>query len=449
MPTITHKQLHPFVEEILVKFTKASYEIYIVGGAVRDLLTGKKVVDWDFTTNATPEEILKIFPDGFYDNQFGTVGIAHDSHIHPFEITTFRTEQGYSDKRRPDKVEWGKSLEEDLARRDFTINAMAIGSDLKVIDPFGGQKDLKEKVIRAVGNPAERFAEDALRMVRALRIAAQLGFVIEHDTFEAIKMHADSIKHVAWERIRDELFKLLASDYPYEGVMMLRNSGLLNHILPEVEAAYGVEQKSPKRHHKYDVGNHLLLALKHTPSKDPLVRLAALLHDIGKPQTQKITSEGVITFFNHEIIGSRMALEIADRLRLSKPDKQKLFSLVRWHQFTVDNKQTNSAIRRFIKNVGRENVQDMLELRIGDRLGGGAAKTSWRFEEFKKRIEEVQKQPFSVKDLKVNGKDVMKILGIPSGPKVGEILNKLFAEVEEDQSRNTREYLLQRIKEIG
>lgn len=449
-------KLPPFVKKIIEKFDKAGFEIYIVGGAVRDILMDKKVVDWDFTTNATPEEILKIFPEGFYDNQFGTVGIAHESSPRPYEITTFRKEFGYSDKRRPDRIEWGKTLEEDLARRDFTINAMALQLEQTtnnkqqtlLIDPFDGQEDLKNKIIRAVGNPAKRFNEDALRMMRAVRIAAELGFTIEHETFEAIKLHAGSIKHIAAERVRDELFKTLKSEYPYEGVVILRNSGLMSQILPELEDAFGVEQKSPERHHIYDVGTHSFFTLKFCPSKDPLVRFAALIHDIGKPKTQKITDDNVITFYNHEIVGAHITKKITERLKFSKKDQERLFILARYHQFTVDERQTDSAIRRFIKNVGKENVQDMLDLRIGDRLGGGAKETSWRLEKFKKRLKEVQKQPFSIKDLKVNGNDVMKSLGIKPSPKVGEILNKLFEEVEQDPSKNTREYLLQRIKEI-
>lgn len=466
-------KLPPFVKKIIENFDKAGFEIYIVGGAVRDILTGKKVADWDFTTNATPEEILKIFPEGFYDNQFGTVGIAHPSSLRPYEITTFRKEFGYSDKRRPDRIELGKTLEEDLARRDFTINAMALHQEtvhsaqdigrkqktshspmhyalctMHLIDLYNGQEDLKNKIIRAVGNPVKRFNEDALRMIRAVRIAAELGFTIEHKTFEAIKLHAGSIKQIAAERVRDELFKTLKSDYPYEGIIMLRNSSLIQQILPEFEEAFGVEQKSPGRHHIYDVGTHSLLALKHCPSKDPLVRFATLIHDIGKPKTQKIVDEGIITFYNHEVVGAGMAKKIADRLRFSGKDRDRLFRLVRWHQFTVDERQTDSAIRRFIRNVEIENLQDMLNLRVGDRLGGGARETSWRLEKFKKRLSEVQKQPFSIKDLKVNGRDVMKILGIKPGPKVGEILNQLFEEVEQDPSKNTREHLLQRIKEI-
>jgi len=438
-----------FVSIILHKFERAGYQIYIVGGVVRDLLLKRGTGDWDFTTDATPKQILELFPEGFYNNQFGTVGIAHESSPKPYEITTFRTEHGYADKRRPDLVSWGKSLEEDLARRDFTINAMALSAAKTTIDPFGGQADIKKKLIRTVGNPVDRFSEDSLRMMRAIRIATELGFLIEEETFEAIKMHADEIKHVSWERIRDELFKTLASDYPDEGMKMLNASGLLTYILPELVDAQGVEQKSPGRHHIYDVYNHSLMALKHCPSPDPMIRLATLLHDIGKIKTRKVTDRGIVTFYNHEVVGAAMSKNIADRLKLSKKQKDKLWTLVRYHQFTVDERQTDSAIRRFIKNVGVENIEDMLALRTGDRLGGGARETSWRLEKFKERLEEVQHQPFSVRDLAINGKDVMDTLKIKSGPQVGEILNTLFTEVEEDLSRNTREYLLQRVKELG
>lgn len=464
-------KLPPFVKTILTKFEDAGFEIYIVGGAVRDILMKKKVIDWDFTTNATPEQILELFPEGFYDNVFGTVGIADKSSPRPYEITTFRRELGYTDKRRPDRVEWGKSLKEDLERRDFTINAMALALEykskrveehekktptlplsrsytLRLFDPFKGREDLKNKIIRAVGKAVERFGEDALRMMRAVRLAAELGFVIEHSTFEAIKRHAYSINIIAAERVRDELFKILGSDYPYEGIMMLKNSALLEQILPELEETFGVEQKSPGRHHMHDVGTHSLLSLKHCRSQDPLVRFATLIHDIGKPATQKVGKDGVITFYNHEVVGARIAKKIADRLRLSKKQRELLWTLVRWHQFTVDERQTDSAIRRFIKRVGKENLEAMLDLRVGDRLGGGARETSWRLEKFKKRLEEVQKQPFSLTDLKVNGNDVMKILGIKPGPRVGEVLEKLFAEVEEDQKKNNRKYLLARIKEV-
>lgn len=458
-------KLPPYVKDLIKRLESAGFEIYIVGGAVRDLLMGRQVSDWDFTTNATPEEILKLFPNGFYDNKFGTVGIPAEMEKQVLEVTTFRSEERYSDRRHPDKVVWGKTLEEDLARRDFTINAMVLGLESRIknqesslilnsnglilIDPFNGKDDLNHKIIRAVGNPDERFAEDALRMMRAVRIASELGFSIDQKTHDAIKNNVQLIENISRERIRDELFKLMAAPFPYEGVVMFRNSGLLHKILPEVEEAFAIPQKSPKRHHVLDVGTHLFYSLRYCPTRDPLVRLASLLHDVGKPQTfKKDLKTGVITFYNHEVVGGRIARSIARRLRLSKKQEDKLWRLVRWHLFTVDERQTDSALRRFIRNVGRENLEDILAVRTGDRLGGGATETSWRLELFKKRLLDVQKQPFSVKDLKVNGNDVMKELGIPSGPKVGQILNALFEEVESGKLKNTREDLLKRVHEI-
>lgn len=433
------------VEDFLDKFKGADYEVYVVGGAVRDALMGRIVNDWDFTTNATPEEIMKVIPDGFYDNEFGTVGLVVPDFEKPFQITTYRTEQGYSDSRHPDKISWGKSLEEDLSRRDFTINAMAITKEEKVIsvkDFYNGQKDIDNKLIRAVGDPNERFSEDALRMMRAVRIAAELNFKIEDKTFEAIKNNASLINKIAKERVKDELFKLLASPNPYEGIIHLKDSGLMAEILPELEKCFGVEQKSPGRHHIYDVGDHLLMSLKECKSKDPVTRFATLIHDIGKPQTYRKLPTGVITFYNHEMVSTKIAENISERLHFSNKEKDKFVRLIRWHQFTVDENQTDSAIRRFLTNVGLENVEDMLALRVGDRLGGGARETSWRLEEFKKRIVEVQKQPFSINDLKIDGNDIMKELNIKSGPEVGKVLADLFTKVENKEIENTKEALL-------
>src|SRR3989339_18557 len=433
------------VKDILSKFKKNNFEIYIVGGAVRDILMGKIVYDWDFTTNATPDEILKIYPDGFYDNLFGTVGISIEGFDRPFEITTFRTETTYSDNRRPDKVSWGKSLEEDLKRRDFTINSMAFDGE-KIIDLYKGQDDLKAKLIRAVGDPSERFGEDALRMMRAVRIGGELNFQIEEKTFDAIKSNSTLINKIAKERIKDELFKIVKSINPYNGIVLLKDTGLMQEILPELMKCFGVEQKSPQRHHIYDEGNHLLMSLKECKSPDPVTRFATLIHDIGKPQTYKKLDSGIITFYNHEMVSTKIAINIADRLRFSAKEKGKFVKLIRFHQFTVDEHQTDSAIRRFLRNIGLENVEDMLALRVADRLGGGARETSWRLEEFKKRLFEVQKQPFSIKDLKINGKDVMETLKIPSGPKVGEILEKIFNEVVENKLSNEREILISNLK---
>ncbi|KKU09067.1 MAG: tRNA adenylyl-/cytidylyl-transferase [Candidatus Woesebacteria bacterium GW2011_GWB1_45_5] len=437
------------VSDILRKFKKAGYEIYIVGGAVRDILMGKIVHDWDFTTNATPEEILKIIPDGFYDNTFGTVGVSVDEFDRPFEITTYRREFGYSDARRPDRVEWGKTLEGDLSRRDFTINALALSGALEVIDHYKGQEDIKNKLVRAVGDSNERFSEDALRMMRAVRIGAELGFKIEEKTFEAIKKNAPLINKIAKERVKDELFKLLSSPNPYEGMILFKNSGLMEEIIPELIKCFGVEQKSPGRHHIYDVGEHLLMSLKSCKSLDPVTRFATLIHDIGKPQTYKKLGSGVITFYNHEMVSTKIAENLAERLRLSRKETEKLITLVRWHQFTVDERQTDSAIRRFLRNVGLENVEDMIALRVADRLGGGARETSWRLEEFKSRVVEVQKQPFSIRDLKIDGNDVMKELKLKPGPEVGKILTDLFEKVVNNEVPNEKSSLLESLKSLA
>jgi len=455
---------------IITTLQKAGYVCFAVGGSVRDSLIGKETKGWDFTTDATPEQILSLFPDSFYDNQFGTVGVKirrQSSDISPqtkniettnalekkqelediYEITTFRSEKGYTDHRHPDTIVWGKTLLEDLSRRDFTINAIAYDGK-KLIDPYDGQKDITAQSIKTVGNPNERFAEDALRMMRAVRFAAQLGFIIESETAAAILDNAKLLTEIANERIRDEFLKILGSDHAADAMMVLKNVGLLPYILPELEIAFETPQKSPKRHHLYDVGTHSVMALKFCPSKDPIVRLATLIHDLGKPMTFNKTDEGVLTFYNHEVAGTKLAREIVRRLRLSRAQADKVTTLVRWHQFSVDERQTDSALRRFIKHVGIENLTDILALRIGDRLGGGARETSWRLELYKKRLEEVQKQPFSVSDLLINGHDVMQIYAIGPGRIIGQTLDTFFAEVEAGTLQNEREALLKRLEEI-
>lgn len=443
--------------KIYKEISDKGFEIFLIGGCVRNILLEKEIKDWDMTTNATPEDLLKIFPNGFYDNNFGTVGIPLENK-QVAEITTYRTEQGYKDRRRPEKVEWGKTIEEDLSRRDFTINAIAIKLNLpdyqtsfEVIDPFEGKKDLEGKIIRAVGDPKLRFKEDALRLIRAIRIATELSFTIEKNTWNEIVSDASLIDEISKERIRAELIRILSSEYPYEGIMLLKNSGLLSHIIPELLEGEGVSQARPGRHHTTDVFTHNVLSLKHCTSEDPIVRFAALIHDIGKPRVAKKDKDGLVIFHNHEIEGAKMANEICERLKFSKKDREKVVNLIRWHMFTVDEKITDAAVRRFIRRVGVENVKDMMDLRIGDRLGGGTQTAeSWRLKLFKKRVEEqLQPAPFSVNDLAIDGNDIMKLLGIKPGPKIGEILQKVFEEVDEDLSRNTKEYLEKRVKELN
>lgn len=432
------------VTEFMNIFKKNGFKIYIVGGAVRNLILKKKITNWDFTTNATPEDIQKMFKNSFYNNTYGTVSVPDDNLI--FEVTPFRKEGNYFDFRHPQKVEWAKTIEEDLGRRDFTINAIATDGK-KIIDPYSGKKHLEEKQIVAVGDPNKRFAEDALRLLRGIRFASQLGFMIEEKTRKAIVKNAHLIVKISWERIRDEFLKILASDHPSEGILFLKNTGLLTFILPEVDICFTIPQKSPKRHHIYDVGTHLVMALKHCPSKDPITRFATLIHDIGKAKTfRRDNKSGLITFYNHEVVGEKLAIKIADRFKLSNKEKDKLVKLVQFHQFTVSEIQTDKAVRRFIKNVGKEYLEDIISLRFGDRIGSGAKPDSWRFDLFRKRLVEVQKQPFQIKNLKINGNDVMKILGFSPGPKVGEVLKKIFNQVIEGKLKNERKDLIEVLK---
>ena len=302
------------VYQVISKFTKADYRIYLVGGAVRDLLMKKSHKDWDLTTDATPEEILKLFPEGFYENTFGTVGI--NTGLGVLEVTTMRKEGEYKDSRRPSEVSWTKEINEDLGRRDFTINAIAIELDRThpepiIVDPFSGQDDLAKKLIRSVGNPDSRFKEDALRLMRAVRLATQLEFEIEEKTLKSIKTNSGLIKNISGERIRDELFKILSDKLAFKGIILLRETGLLEIILPEVTDCFGIVQEGPNHDRIYDIGEHNFLALNFCPSPDPLVKLAALLHDIGKVKTYRKDSAGNVTFFGHETVGANMTKMIA------------------------------------------------------------------------------------------------------------------------------------------
>lgn len=436
-------------KQIITTLKKAGFAAYAVGGSVRDLLLKRPTKSWDFTTNATPAHILDIFPESFYDNKFGTVGVkiknVQDETEDIYEVTTYRSEKGYQDHRHPDEVLWGTTLEEDLSRRDFTINAIAYDGK-KIIDPFGGQQDLQKKLVKTVGDPDARFSEDALRLMRGVRIATELGFIIEPQTFAAIQKNAPTLQEISADRIRNEFMKILASKYPTDGILLLKNTGLLNEFLPEIAKAFAVPQKSPGRHHVFDVGTHLVESLRHCSSTNAVVRFATLLHDIGKPVVfRKNEKSGLITFYNHEVVGASIAKNICLRLNFSNHDREKIETLVRWHQFTVDENQTDGTLRRFIKRVGKENLQDILDLRIGDRVGSGAAITSWRLRLYMKRLEEVQKQPFTVADLKIDGHDVMKLFNMQPGPMIGKILDELFNEVITDKVKNEREMLLKRL----
>jgi poly(A) polymerase/tRNA nucleotidyltransferase (CCA-adding enzyme) len=446
--------------EIIKKLKKEGYQAFIVGGCVRDILRGVKPTDWDIATSAKPEEIQKIFKKNFYTNRFFTVTVileTQDPTLKEVEITTFRKESKYSDKRHPDEVSFAKNIEEDLSRRDFTINAMALDvkepGELKLIDPFLGQKDLRAKIIRAVGDPDERFSEDALRMLRAIRFAASLDkknvWEIEKETFEAIKKNAKLINFISKERIRDEIVKILESPLAYEGFLLLHQSGLLKEIIPELEKGVGVTQN---RHHIYTVFMHSLLSLKYAVKYgyNLNVRLAALFHDIAKPEVKK--GEGPdATFYNHDVVGAKFTRNILTRLKFPKEIVEKVSLLVRYHMFFFDpEKVSESAVRRLLRKVGKENIQELIELRIADRKGSGVPKARpYRLRYFEYLVSKVSRDPISPKMLKVDGYDVMEILKIKSGPRVGLILNALLSEVLDDPKKNEREYLEKRIKELG
>lgn len=446
------------VLSIYKKIEEAGFEVFFVGGSVRNLLLKRDVVDWDLTTNAIPDQILKIFPNGFYNNDFGTVGVSYQikGEKKVAEITTFRTEKSYSPTHKPEKVSFGKTIEEDLARRDFTINAIALrlvgkSNSFEMIDPYRGELDLKKKILKAVGDANQRFKEDALRLLRAIRIATELEFKIEKNTWEKIVEDAPLIEYISKERIQLELLRILKADNAFEGVMLLYKSTLLKYIIPELLDGVDVSQKRPGRHHTEDVFTHNVLSLKYCPSKDQIVKFATLIHDVGKPKSVSKDKEGLVIFHNHEVIGAKIAEDICNRLKFSKKTKEKVVTLIRWHMFSVNENLTDAAVRRFIRRIGVENVKDMMDLRVGDRLGGGTQTAeSWRLKLFKEKIEkELKPAPFSISDLKINGNDIIKTLQIKPGPKVGDILQKLFEEVDEDLSKNNREYLLSRIKDLA
>ncbi|MBI1888968.1 MAG: CCA tRNA nucleotidyltransferase [Candidatus Spechtbacteria bacterium] len=440
------------VKTVLDALEKAGFDAHIVGGCVRDLLQAREPKDWDITTNAKPEDVQKLFPDSFYENKFGTVGVKTGSKnpaLDVIEITTYRVEEKYTDKRHPDAVRFTAKLEDDLARRDFTINALALTREGKITDIFDGVADLKNKLIRTVGEAKDRFNEDALRMMRAVRLATELGFEIEQKTFEAVKQNAHLINLIAKERVRDELIKIIDAKNAYDGILLLQRSGLLRLTIPELEAGVGVAQN---KHHIYTVFEHNTLSLKWAAEHDyPFhVKVAALFHDIGKPQTKR--GEGPdATFYGHEIVGAKITKHVLENLRFPSGITQLVCSLVKNHLFYYNiGEVTEKSIRRLVAKVGPEHMDDLVKVRICDRMGSGVPKPEpYRLRHFRYMVEKVQKDPISVKLLKVNGEDVMKILEIAPGPKVGQILAILLDEVLDEPKLNTKKYLKGKVKELG
>lgn len=432
----------------------AGYDAYLVGGCVRDLILGKQPKDWDVTTNAHPDTIQELFEETYYNNSFGTVGVvneeATDPHTKVVEVTPYRKEGTYSDARRPDSVEFGVSLEDDLARRDFTINAMALDPDKgHTVDPYKGHTDLAGRVIRAVGNPNERFQEDALRMMRAIRLGAELGFGIEQGTYEALSANAALLGRISKERIRDELIRIIMSARPMEALLHMKHTGLLHYVLPDLERGIGVEQNQA---HSYHVFEHLLRAVQHAADKEwPLeVRLSALFHDISKPECRRKSLTGEWTFYGHEVVGSRVTRKALLDLKFPLDTVDKVVKMVRWHMFFSDPDQiTLSAVRRMIANVGSENIWTLLDVRKCDRIGSGRPKEQpFRFRKYQSMVEEALRDPISVGMLKIDGKGIMEVTHETPGPKVGWALHALLEEVLDDPQKNTQGYLASRAIEL-
>lgn len=452
-------------------FEKNGFQAYLVGGAVRDICLKKKPSDWDIATNATPQDVMRMFkfvvPTGF---EHGTVTVHFNKT--EIEVTTFRTESGYSDARHPDKINYAATIEEDLARRDFTMNAIAVNlKNGKIVDPYGGQKDIKKRLIRTVGNAHERFMEDGLRPIRALRFASKLGFAIEEKTYQEISQKdvQNKITSISIERFRDEFEKMMLSKKPSVALKLMEETGILNLFIPEFSKCRGCIQSDYRAFHKFDVLDHLFYACDGAPENKLNVRLAALFHDIGKPDAKNITMQEVfdskecckknletITFYNHEKYSAEITQKIMTRLKFSNEMIKTVIHLVKEHMFHYEENWTNAAVRRFIIRVGKENLEDLYDLRFADMYGMWNQKIEIKYSEpvallleLKERInEELMKQnALSLKDLNVNGKDLMEN-GIPAGKKLGEILNHLLDCVIEDPSLNSREKLLEIAKNI-
>jgi len=426
------------VRALLDRLWRHGHAAYVVGGSVRDVILQRAPADWDLATDARPDRLLAIFPGSVYENRFGTVAVREGDDTH--EITTFRIDHEYADFRRPHRVEFGDRPEQDLARRDFTVNAIAWGrspgSDTTLLDPFGGFEDAGARCLRAVGDPGTRFREDALRMIRAVRLAAVLGFEIEPRTLAAIREHASLVAHLSGERIAAELEKLLAVPRPSTGLRLLADSGLLEVAAPELAAQRGIPQNKVAGE---DLWDHTLRSVDATPADRPVVRLATLVHDIGKPST---LDDG--PFRGHETVGAPLAEAFLERLHLPRAVIDRVVELVRQHMFQYDPDMSDAGIRRFIKRVGTVNLDDLFALRAADSVGSGLEPDAGGLDILRARVAEQLAGSAAIErgQLAVRGDDLMAELGIPQGPRLGRILDALLERVIADPALNDRATLL-------
>ncbi len=447
------------VGELIAGLHAHGHAAYVVGGSVRDALLGRPASDWDLATDARPDRIVAVLPDAVYENRFGTVGVRRADGVH--EITTFRTDHEYADFRRPHRVEFGESLELDLGRRDFTVNAMAWGipapaggggtgggrgrgaeeagevlSAARLVDPFGGLADLAARRLRAVGDARDRFDEDALRMVRAVRLAAALELEIDRGTLAAIVERAELVRHLSGERIAAELEKLLATPRPSAGLRLLMDTGLLAVVSPDLAAQRGVPQnKVPGE----DLWDHTVRTVDAVTVERPVVRLAALVHDIGKPGTLE---DG--RFHGHEAVGARQAEELLRRLKFPRATSERVAHLVRNHMFVYDGGWGDAAIRRFIRKIGPDALEELFLLREADDVGSGLGRGDAGLDELRGRIGQQLAAEVALDraDLAIDGRDLMRELGLEPGPMLGHILDELLERVIADPALNDRPTLL-------
>ena len=434
------------VADIINELNSAGYEAYAVGGCVRDSILGRKPNDWDITTSAMPEEVKAIFRrtvDTGIKHGTVTVLLGDDS----FEVTTFRVDGEYTDHRHPEEVSFTRNLEEDLLRRDFTINAMAYSDKTGIVDLYGGLQDIENKVIKAVGDPDARFDEDALRIMRAVRFAAQLDFTIEEKTKEAIGRHTEFLKEVSAERIETELTKLITSAHP-EKLIDAYELGITAVILPEFDNTMGVPQNNP--YHKYDVGHHIIAVTQNVPPTK-IMRYTALFHDICKPECRTTDERGIDHFKMHAVLGADKAREIMRRLKMDNDSIHAVSRLIYWHDYGIKGDVTKRSLRRMMSKLGAENFPDYLAIRRADMAGQSDFRKEEK-DEIYRNIEALYNEIIaegdclSVKDLAINGGDIMKF-GIPAGPKIGEILTYLLERVMDEPSLNTHEQLLSLARE--
>jgi tRNA nucleotidyltransferase/poly(A) polymerase len=424
----------------------AGHAAYVVGGCLRDILLGRPVTDWDLATAALPEDMLAIFPGAVYENAFGTVAIRPPGHVgEVVQITTFRSDHDYADFRRPHRVEFGTSLEPDLARRDFTVNAMAWGAEAgeapRLVDPHGGQADVAARTLRAVGDPQVRFGEDALRMIRAVRFAATLGFTIDPETLAGMRARSELVRHLSGERIAAELEKLLDADRPSVGLRLMSDTDLLAPLWPELAAQQGVPQnKVPGE----DLWDHTLRATDGATRKPGRIRVAALLHDLGKPATM---ADG--RFVGHERVGAEMAGDILDRLRWPNAERDRVVHLIRHHMFGYEPTWSDAAVRRFIAKVGVDRLEDQFLLREADNIGSGREPEAGHLDELRARVaaQLAAGVALDLRGLAVDGTDLMAALGMPAGPDLGRLLEVLLERVIADPSSNTRDRLIAMARE--